>query len=518
MRPPDDFPDDMEAFPFDDHDSDAVFGAAPGAPDVPESLRDVADLVHAARRPASADELTGVDGMVAEIAAAMTGEVAAEPRRGADERIRVFSKFRTAKLAAAATVALMAGGTAAAAATGALPTPTRSHDRVELTVSHQSSTPVAETEHHDDGEHHRHHGVFGVVASVNGVSDPGTCGTADTAGSFTITGRHDETWTVNVDTTTEYRRHHTSDESFADVCVGSLVKVKGTVDTTALTVDADKVYIKAPRVHEMKHERRGAFGQVDSVNGVSDPGTCGTADTAGTFTLTGFKGENFTVNVDPSTAFAAKDVTDASFANVCVGQLAFAKGDVTDSTVTATAVFVVPPKADEPPSSDEQGVFGEVDSVNGVSDPGTCGTADTDGSFTVTGRDGNTWTVNVTADTKFFAKDNWNDGASSFADVCVGKKAGARGAVTDLIVTADSVFVLDEHGFDHESDHHDCDGRHGHDHEARFTSDPGKGNHDSGGHDWNNRGDSHGDWGGHASGDHNWSGHGDGGGWSHHDH
>jgi hypothetical protein len=371
--------------------------------------------------------------MVAEIAAAM-GEVAAQAlergsRCGADERIRVFSKYRTAKLAAAATVALMAGGTAAAAATGALPTPTRSHDRVELTVSHQSSTPVTETEHHDDGEHH---------------------------------------------------------------------------------------YVKAPHVDEMKHERRGAFGQIDSVNGVTDPGTCGTAATAGTFTLTGFKGDTFTVNVDPSTAFAAKDVTDASFANVCVGQLAFAKGDVTDSTVTATAVFIVPPKTEEPPSSDEQGVFGEVDSVNGVSDPGTCGAAGTDGSFTVTDRDGNTWTVNVMADTKFFAKDNSNNDASSFGDVCVGKKAGARGAVTDLIVTADSVFVLDDHGFDHnDSDHHDCDGRHGHD--ARFTSDPGKdwGNPDSGGHDWNNndQGNSHNDWGGHDRNS-------DGGGWSHdgHDH
>jgi len=68
------------------------------------------------------------------------------------------------------------------------------------------------------------------------------------------------------------------------------VKVEGTVDKDALTVEADKVYVKAPRVEAVKHERRGAFGEVDSVNGVTDPGTCGKADIAGTFTLTGFEG------------------------------------------------------------------------------------------------------------------------------------------------------------------------------------------------------------------------------------
>jgi hypothetical protein len=500
----------MEAFPFDDHDSDAVFGAAAGAPDVPESLRDVADLVHAARRPASADELVGADGMVAEIAAAM-GEVAAPAlqrglSRGADERTRVFSKFRTAKLAAAATVALMVGGTAAAAATGALPTAAPSHERVELASSHQASTRDVEAAHHE-GDHHDHRGLFGEVASVNGVSDPGTCGAADTAGAFTITDRDGNSWTVNVTTDTEYRGHDATDESFADVCVGSLVKLKGTVDKDTLTVDADKVYVKGPRVHETKHERRGAFGQVDSVNGVSDPGTCGAADTAGTFTLTGFKGESFTVNVDTSTMYAAKDVTDASFANVCVGQLAFAKGGVTGEIVTASAVFIVPPKTEAPESPEQKGVFGEVASVNGVSDSGACGAAGTDGSFTVTDRDGNTWTVNVTADTTFFGKHHWSNNDSSFADVCVGKKAGARGAVTDSTVAADSVFVLDEHN----GDHHDCNGRHGHGDGAKFTSDRNNdwGNHDSGSHDGS--GHDGASWSGHDS-------HTDGGGWSHHGH
>jgi hypothetical protein len=464
---PDDFPEDMEASPFDDHESEAVFGAATGTPDVPESLRGVADLVHAARRPGSADELVGETEMVAEIATAIAqGRDAAQPRRGAYERIPVFQKFRTAKLAAAATVALMVGGTAAAAATGSLPTQSPSH-RAELASSH-AAAPVLASDDHDSGEH-RHDKVFGTVASVNGVSDPGTCGVAGTDGTFTVEPRHDdETVTVNVsaaDTAFSLKHHH-DDASFADVCVGTRVKAKGTLDDTGLTLAASKVRIKHTRVHPVKHERKGAFGLVDSVNGVSDPGTCGTAGAAGSFTVTSYQGDGFTVNVDPSTAFAAKDVTDATFANVCVGLLTFSKGDVTDSTVTATAVFIVPPKTDGPDDGDHDKVFGDVTSVNGVSDDGTCGTEGVDGSFTIVDRDGNTVTVNVTAATQFFGKHHWDDDESaSFDDVCVGKKAGAKGEQTDAVLAAEMVFVSGDHHRGkfrrHDGHKHDCDGRHG---------------------------------------------------------
>ena len=471
MTSSDDFPGDMEAFPFDDHDCDAVFGAAAGTPDVPESLRDVADLVHAARRPGSADELVGEAAMVDEIAAAI-GEVAAPPhehgpRRGANERIPVFQKFRTAKLAAAATVALMVGGTAAAAATGSLPSPSPSHHRAELAASHEAASPVVASGYH--GSKHHKHKVFGTVASVNGVSDPGTCGVADTDGTFTVDGHKDTTWTVDVTTDTEFSDHNVSDPSFANVCVDSRVKAKGALEDSTLT--ATKVRIKDPSVHQMKHEheRKGAFGQVASVNGVSDPGTCGAADTDGTFTVTGFKGDTFTVTVDPTTTFAAKDVTDASFANVCVGLLAFAKGAVTDSTVAAEAVFIVPPKSDDgEDDGDHHGVFGEVTSVDGVSDDGTCGTEGADGSFTIVDRDGNPITVNVTAATQFFGKYHHGDeGDTSFADVCVGKKAGARGEQTDAVVAAEMVFVFDRHmgdrhhrgDFRRHGDKHDCNGR-----------------------------------------------------------
>src|SRR5436190_359674 len=240
----------MEAFPFDERDSDAVFGA-PGAV-VPDSLRDVADLVQAARRPGSADELVGGDELVAGIAAAI-GEHAAPLPSVADERIRVLTKFRTAKLAAAATAVLMLGGTAAAAATGALPTPLPRH-HAELASAEMSTGPSGATGATGaTGHHGRHNGVSGTVASVNGSTDPAACGSGDT-GTFTVTGRDGKTFTVNVSPTTTFGNGHGHDDgddddqasapaqSFADVCVGTKVGAKG--DVTDTTVAADRVLMR----------------------------------------------------------------------------------------------------------------------------------------------------------------------------------------------------------------------------------------------------------------------------------
>ena len=63
MSGADDFLGDMPRFPFDDRDADAVFGGASGPDTVPEDLRDVAELVCAARRAGSADELVGEGAM-----------------------------------------------------------------------------------------------------------------------------------------------------------------------------------------------------------------------------------------------------------------------------------------------------------------------------------------------------------------------------------------------------------------------------------------------------------------------
>jgi hypothetical protein len=369
----DDFPGDMEAFPFTERESDAVFGA-PGA-DVPDSLREVADLVQAARRPGSADELAGSDELVAGIAAAI-GEHAAPLPSVADERIRVLNKVRTAKAAAAATVVLMLGGTAAAAATGTLPAPV-AHHHAELASAEMSTGATGATgATGPHGHHGKHHGLSGTVASVNGSTDPTMCGTGDT-GTFTLTGHHGDTFTVNVAPTTTYFSKHVTDASFANVCVGARVKVKGMVDGT--TVAADKVRIKHTKT--ANHDEHGPQG-----------------------------------------------------------------------------AFIVPPQQpDQPAHEQHDGVNGSVVSVNGSTDPAACGSGDT-GSFTVTDHDGNTFTVNVSPNTTFGHGHGHDDvqapaPAQSFADVCVGKKVGAKGAVTDTTVAADMVFVRGDHNGDHEGDH-----------------------------------------------------------------
>ncbi len=496
MSVSDDFPGDMEEIPFDERDREAVFGAS-GA-DVPDSLRDVADLVRAARRPGSADELVGGDDIVAGIAAAI-GDHAAPLPSVAEERIPVLHKYRTAKLTAAATVALMLGGTAAAAATtGSLPT---SSPRHAVTVASEPTGPSGATG--ETGSHGKHHGLSGDVASVNGSTDPTACGTGDT-GTFTVTGHHGETFTVNVSPTTKYKAKGETDPSFANVCVGKRVKVKGIVDDTTVAADAVRVksaHKKHHKHHGEHHARRGAFGTIASVNGSTDPTACGTGDT-GSFTVTDKLGNTFTVNVGPATTYLQNDVPAPTFANICVGGLAFAKGTVTDTTVDAAKVFILPPKpADDPPmEAQHKGVFGEVASVNGSSDPSACGTGDT-GSFTVTDRDGNTFTVNVDPETTFFGKHHHDDdNAAGFADVCVGKQVGAKGDVTDTTVAADKVFVLGSHdndgdGDDHDGEHHDG-WKHGRHHNGDWNHDgDDDGDHEahqasfrSGGHD-GSRGD-----------------------------
>jgi hypothetical protein len=74
--------------------------------------------------------------------------------------------------------------------------------------------------------------------------------------------------------------------------------------------------------------------------------------------------------------------------------------------------------------------FGKVTAVNGTTKTGTCGTAGSTGSFSVTNSKTSTststsTTVDVTGTTKFF--DPAAKTKASFVDVCVGKSAGATG-------------------------------------------------------------------------------------------
>ena len=122
---------------------------------------------------------------------------------------------------------------------------------VVLTAGAASATTVrASGGHSADSRHHgRNHpvlpkGAFGTVASVNGTSTTGTCGAADTAGTFTVNGPHDTTFTVDVTTTptaTTFAEHGVTTPTFANVCVGDKVGALGLVSSD--TVTATGVFI-----------------------------------------------------------------------------------------------------------------------------------------------------------------------------------------------------------------------------------------------------------------------------------
>jgi hypothetical protein len=318
--------------------------------------------------------------------------------------------WRTAKSAVAATAVALAfcGGTAAAMSGGL--SPHANVPRFHPLTAH----PIPE-------------GAFGLVSSVNGVTTAGTCGSSSTAGSFMVRAWKNVADTVDVTTTTTFVDPATTTPSFANVCVGTLVGALGAVSNDVVT--ATKVFVvptPAPPT------RRGTFGTVASVNGVTTPGTCGATSMTGSFTVRAWKNIAGTVDVATSTAFVDPVATSPSFANVCVGALVGAIGTVSNDVVTAAKVFVVPRT---PPS---HGVFGMVTSVNGTTTAGTCGVAATAGTFAVTWKT-TTDAVGVTSDTSFV-----DPAASpaSFADVCVGVVAGAAGPGSNTLVTAAKVFVV----------------------------------------------------------------------------
>jgi hypothetical protein len=158
------------------------------------------------------------------------------------------------------------------------------------------------------------HGVTpSLVASVNGDSTAGTCGSSGA------------TFTDSADAT----------PSFLDVCVASRVKALGALASGTLT--ATSVTVVPPRPVQ-------ADGIVTSVNGVPTAGTCGVSGATGTFTLVGGR-HQVILSVDVTSTTTFTDSADAapSFLDVCVASRIKALGALASGTLTATSVTVVPP-------------------------------------------------------------------------------------------------------------------------------------------------------------------------------
>jgi hypothetical protein len=262
--------------------------------------------------------------------------------------------------------------------------------------------------------------VSGTVASVNGTAAPGTCGSAGSGGAFTVAS---SSTTVPVQvgaTTTSFRERGVGAPSFAEVCVGAVVRaigafVKGIVSATTVTVIP-------PRPQRVS-------GIVDSINGTGTAGTCGTAGANGVFTVASGSTPS-TVAVGAQTIFREHGMSMSSFANVCVGSKIRALGTLTSSGALAAAmVTVIPP----PP----QRASGTVASVDGRA---ACGRSGTAGEFILTSGN-NQYAVDVTPTNTIFKKQGV--AAPSFATVCTGDTVRAVGSISPTgTFTAYSVWVL----------------------------------------------------------------------------
>jgi hypothetical protein len=282
----------------------------------------------------------------------------------------------------------------------------------------------------------------GTVTAVGGITTPGTCGTADASGEFTVTAVNTShnpptitSTNIDVTPTTSFVAHKVATVTFANVCVGDKAAIIGA--NTAGVITASAVVVQAPPAVKAEHD----FGKVTAVNGVLITGTCGTAGATGAFTLATIVGGATvvkTVDVIPSTVFYEPKSAGATFADVCVGYSALAIGPNTAGTVAAGLVAIHVPKPPKPLH-----VVGTVTAVGGVTTAGTCGTTGVAGDFTVTHVDNATvppsnvaTPVHVSSTTGFFSK---KVTATTFANVCVGAKAAVIG--TDVSGTIDALAV-----------------------------------------------------------------------------
>ncbi len=258
-----------------------------------------------------------------------------------------------------------------------------------------------------------------------GGTPPAAVGTVASVGTntFTLTGRDGTKVTVDVGSTTTYVDPAVTSPSLADVKVGAHVAVFGTDSSN--TVAATKVAIGGP----------GGPGDMDGPGGRhgmggTPPAAVGTVASVGTntFTLTGRDGTTVTVDVSSTTTYVDPAVTSPSLADVKVGAHVAVFGTDSSNTVTATKVAIGGP--DGP--GGRHGMGGTPPAAVGtVASVGT-------NTFTLTGRDGTTVTVDVSSTTTYREV---GVTSATIADVKVGSHVAVFGTESGSTVTATSVGI-----------------------------------------------------------------------------
>ena len=181
----------------------------------------------------------------------------------------------------------------------------------------------------------------GIVTSVNGVPTRGHLRHQPSPGNFTLAARHHDIVTVDVTTATDLHRrrpHPATSASFANVCVGSQVKVLGTLSSGALAATSvDDRAGPGPRDGHLRERR------------VPPRARCGVdrAPRAASRWSVRHHDRRRTVDVTrrrPSRTPLSRP-TSASFANVCVGSRVTALGTLSSGALAATLVTIVPAQA-----------------------------------------------------------------------------------------------------------------------------------------------------------------------------
>lgn len=222
-----------------------------------------------------------------------------------------------------------------------------------------------------------------TATSVVIIQRPAVSGTVATApasatGSFTVTAHGGVTWTVDLTGATTYTERGVTSPGYANVVVGDSVVVFGTsAGTDAVTA-----------------------GSVAIMQHAAVVGTVATAPTGatGSFTVNAWKKQTVTVDLGGSTTYTERGVTSPDFSDVVVGDEVVVYGTSTGSdTVTASSVFIIQRPAVQ----------------------GTVATAPTSatGSFTVTGWNHQTWTVDLSGSTTYT---EWGVTSPDYSDVSVG--------------------------------------------------------------------------------------------------
>jgi hypothetical protein len=262
-------------------------------------------------------------------------------------------------------------------------------------------------------------GIGGVVASIGGVTTPG-CLASDT-GTFTLTvswGR--ATTAVDVTEATTYTDSAVTMPTYANVCVGSVVRAFGTFSAGTLT--ASSVTIVPPPQVKIR-------GIVASVGGSSTAG-CLSSGTV-PFTMVGERSLSITtVDLTSTTTYTDAAVTTPGYGYICVAGYVEADGTLSSGTLTAASVTILPT-----PSVQADGI---VASVDGSSTAPACLTSDSE-SFTLVGG-----TPLAITDVAVSSTTTYKDHAVSspgFGDVCVGSQLRVTGSFSSGTLTATGISI-----------------------------------------------------------------------------